>query len=851
MKLSLTAKERLERVTIHKWGHLNMRNCGLTEIPDELFYCPWVISLDFGNDLYVDDREKNRIDKIPEKIENLIELNKIILSNNKIKYVTEKLTKLPNLRVLFLDGNKLTNFPSSIANMASLKELHIENNPFEMLPPEITARGIESIKNFFKELDEKDYLYEAKLIIVGEGRVGKTCLSKALINQNYTLSNEESTEGININPWVLNVNEINKINKKIHRDLQINIWDFGGQEIYHSTHQFFLTKRAVYLLVTESRKEDRHEDFYYWLNIIKILGDNSPVILVLNKCDQPTKDLPIKEYKETFNNIFDFHQVSLAQGFEVSIQKLRETILTIASNLPHIGTPLPKLWVDIRLEIEKLKMQGKNYISEKEYFDICKKHYRDTESALFLSEFFHDLGVILHFKDDFELKDTIILNSEWVTKGVYKILDDRQVIENKGRFNNTDLIRIWSEEDFKEKIRELLFLMKNKKFDLCFELTSGEYLVPRLLPVDEIEFDWDATRIKHRFEIKYKFMPKGIVARLIVKLSEDISNNTYWRYGVLLEYNETIALIRERYFESKITIELAGINIRDYLSIIRKELSEIHKDYRKLEFEEMIPCLCDICSTTTNPFFYPFITLRKYELRGLKFIRCNNSLEEVLIKKLLEDVEVTSQEDDKVIFCENTSAQLLEGVGYSNCMFYPARDNRAVFVTVRTQPQYFGLRDRDFLIDNEIERLKVRYKNYYILEFYAIENYLYHPENLAELRIQNLNINYYTSELIKQKNHNKNLIISRFKEARRSYEEFQIERDKVMQKDADQIIIEYLESDEIDIFLKAFSIKQYFNKEFIAKYGLTEKELAKTNWFKKKLSTILATTLEVNKTYPN
>ncbi|MEZ4645209.1 MAG: hypothetical protein R3E31_21165 [Chloroflexota bacterium] len=27
------------------------------------------------------------------------------------------------------------------------------------------------------------------------------------------------------------------------------MWDFGGQSVYHATHQFFLTKSSVYVLV--------------------------------------------------------------------------------------------------------------------------------------------------------------------------------------------------------------------------------------------------------------------------------------------------------------------------------------------------------------------------------------------------------------------------------------------------------------------------------------------------------------------------------------------------------------------------------------------------------------------------
>ncbi|WP_347242416.1 hypothetical protein [Nostoc sp. FACHB-888] len=29
------------------------------------------------------------------------------------------------------------------------------------------------------------------------------------------------------------------------REFRVNIWDFGGQEIYHATHQFFLTRRSL------------------------------------------------------------------------------------------------------------------------------------------------------------------------------------------------------------------------------------------------------------------------------------------------------------------------------------------------------------------------------------------------------------------------------------------------------------------------------------------------------------------------------------------------------------------------------------------------------------------------------
>jgi GTPase SAR1 family protein len=105
-----------------------------------------------------------------------------------------------------------------------------------------------------RELDEgTDRLYEAKLVILGEPGAGKTSLAKKLVDAHYALSpTEKSTEGIEIVCWKFPFRE--------GKDFVVNIWDFGGQEIYHATHQFFLTGRSLYILVADARREDT--DFF-------------------------------------------------------------------------------------------------------------------------------------------------------------------------------------------------------------------------------------------------------------------------------------------------------------------------------------------------------------------------------------------------------------------------------------------------------------------------------------------------------------------------------------------------------------------------------------------------------------
>ena len=71
-------------------------------------------------------------------------------------------------------------------------------------------------------------------MIVGEGGAGKTTLAQKIKDNNYQLkTDEESTEVIDVIQLYFPL--VNGIK------FRVNIWDFGGQEIYHETHQFFLT----------------------------------------------------------------------------------------------------------------------------------------------------------------------------------------------------------------------------------------------------------------------------------------------------------------------------------------------------------------------------------------------------------------------------------------------------------------------------------------------------------------------------------------------------------------------------------------------------------------------------------
>src|SRR5262249_31283743 len=158
----------------------------------------------------------------------------------------------------------LEEIPADILNLDRLTFISLGGGgggsvPKELVvpPPEIAAQGLDAIRRYW--LQERDagvdYLAEAKLLIVGESGAGKTSLAKKILDPSYELdSTEDSTEGIDVMAWQFPTGLRVRDEAGEHllpRDFRVNIWDFGGQEIYHSTHQFFLTKRSVYVLVTD------------------------------------------------------------------------------------------------------------------------------------------------------------------------------------------------------------------------------------------------------------------------------------------------------------------------------------------------------------------------------------------------------------------------------------------------------------------------------------------------------------------------------------------------------------------------------------------------------------------------
>ena len=546
---------------------LDLSNNQLTQLSPEIGALTNLTQLDLSN---------NQLTQLPSESGALTNLTQLDLSFNQLTQLPTEIAQLTNLTTLDLSGNQLTQLPDGLAALSNLTTLDLRKNELP-IPPEILRKYDDpaTILNFYSEYlaGQKRALNEAKLLIVGQGSVGKTSLVNRLLHDRFN-PQENKTEGISIQPWQVG-------------EVQLNVWDFGGQEIMHATHQFFLTKRSLYLLVLDTRQADVENRLEYWLKIIQSFGSDSPVIIVGNKSDQQPLYLDRRGLQLKYPSIQAFVETSCKKGD--GIDTLKASIAQQISKLDHVKDELPLSWFELKAQLEDMKC---DYMTYPDYVKLCQEKDINEQSQQTLIGFLHDLGVVLNFRDDPRLEDTNILNPVWVTNGVYQILNDNTLMtKHKGMLERSMLDRILDSERYPRN-KQLFIIDMMRKFELCFDLEGfrdEKFLIPDLLSKEEPETEkWSDPLM---FQYHYNILPGSIISRFIVKVRQLVFEKTYWRSGVLLAYEGSKALVKADKEEKKIFIWVSGVQAtrRQLLGIIRSRFEDIHNTITGIEAVEKIP----------------------------------------------------------------------------------------------------------------------------------------------------------------------------------------------------------------------------------------------------------------------
>ncbi|HEY4194985.1 MAG TPA: AAA family ATPase [Mucilaginibacter sp.] len=201
-------------------------------------------------------------------------------------------------------------------------------------------------------------------------------------------------------------------------------------------------------------------------------------------------------------------------------------------------------------------------------------------------------------------------------------------------------------------------------------------------------------------------------------------------------------------------------------------------------------------------------------------------------------------QDKRIFFAENTDTPIYNNLNIDNTIFFNGQNKADVFHKTKNNPSYNGLIDRDYLTDEERVELLNTYKNLYILNYYSIENYLFHPENLDEYYKaigKEFDKNGYVESIMVEKKVSRDKILLGLTVARDSYPFYRENENAAKLKTIrpnSQAILQMFDSDDFEIFYKVFPAKDYGGviKE---RQNISRNDLAKTKWFKSKIEEVL------------
>ena len=471
---------------------LDLHDNQLKSLPPEIGHLTALMSLDLHDNqltslppefgqltaltgLYLND---NQLTILPPEIGQLTALKDLYLYDNHLTSLPPEFGQLTALTGLYLNDNRLTSLPPEIGQLTALKALVLNRNPLTFPPPEVVAQGKDAVLAFLraakKDVERK---WESKLLIVGEGAVGKTWLLEALngrLNGGQRPDKAVTTLGVEIGELVV-------AHPSEAQTMRLRAWDFAGQTFNHAPHQLYFSDEALFVVVWSARAGFENGRVWEWLQNIKDRAPKATVLVVAAQWDQQQPPYPKARLLADYPQVRAVVEASSTSG--LGIAELKTLIADHAAGLPLMGETWPATWLRGAEELRKLR-ERRVYLELHDVLSALASCKVAATEAKVLLTWLHGLGEVLWFREVAALRDWVALDPQWVTRHMGLVLADQAVQKAKGVLTRDRLAELWPELNWPER-DFLLALMEC--YDLAYTIPDTECdrsLVVERLPQD-------------------------------------------------------------------------------------------------------------------------------------------------------------------------------------------------------------------------------------------------------------------------------------------------------------------------------------------------------------------------------
>ncbi|MBL8827924.1 MAG: leucine-rich repeat domain-containing protein, partial [Planctomycetaceae bacterium] len=483
------------------------------------------------------------------------------------------LSKLVQLKQIDLSEENGITDPTPLINLSSLKDLKLNHrgdcgsfapwrglldrlddlslagSRFPDLPASCCVwEALPHVRAHYADLDHEATLdTELKVFILGNGSVGKTQLCRRLQGLDFDDS-IETTHGIQLGHC--NLDQFTWPGHTDAAKVRLNLWDFGGQDIYHGSHAHFIESRSIFLILWTPETETgeyvdghglnmRHHPLSYWLDYVRTLaGDACPLFVVQSQCDErATEKTPSLSHSAQMPSPKTFAcSAKTGRGLDTLRGVLRDATRDLfeREGVTPLGGGRQRLRMKLRDLVEQESLlpapQRKHRTIDRQTFAAWCGEASGISNVDAMLSFLDTSGVVFHRPGMFQ--DRIILDQNWAFEAIYALFRRDDLfprLARDGRFRLADLDQVW--ESYTRDERKL-FLDVMLECGICFrgrclkenayDHTDYEYIAPELLPewhdvrrerLRRLEDNVPTVRATARFE----FLHDGVLRRLLAK----------------------------------------------------------------------------------------------------------------------------------------------------------------------------------------------------------------------------------------------------------------------------------------------------------------------------------------------
>ncbi|XP_072030545.1 uncharacterized protein [Amphiura filiformis] len=255
---------------------------------------------------------------------------------------------------------------------------------------------------------------------------------------------------------------------------EFQIWDFAGQDVYYTTHQVFLSNRAIYILAFDLRLDlsrpvkvqianmDKLESRFheltglgfldFWMQSIyayaitkkQICDANKPQLsppIFIVGTHRDSSDISIdpqerksliaakfqiicdmvsgKPYEQHVVSRFYAIENSLNDQADTEVSFLREHIVSVASQETYMGEEIPLRWLKFEKSVAEAINEGQHFMKLAQVQAMSRDLGIQSDTELFtMLHFYHDLGTIIYFGGNDNnnrcLQEMVILDPQWL-----------------------------------------------------------------------------------------------------------------------------------------------------------------------------------------------------------------------------------------------------------------------------------------------------------------------------------------------------------------------------------------------------------------------------------------------------